>query len=41
VKSEASEYLELGMRALKALSIIGTSCKKRASWGSDVFIKYL
>lgn len=33
-KSEVSgEYLELGMRELKALPIIGMSCKKRPSWG--------
>ena len=31
-KSEASEYLDLGMRELKALPIIGTSGKKHASW---------
>jgi len=31
VKNEASEYLDLGMRALKTLPIIGTSGKKRAS----------
>jgi len=33
VNSEASRYLDLGMRALKALPIIGMSCKKRASRG--------
>jgi len=35
VKSEASEYLDLGMKALKALPIIGTSGKKRASGGNS------